>query len=113
TLEAQALNPLFKAVRMGMPSNEAEVAKLNAIKGYRDRFQQVFCTDVTLDGVAKSIASFERTILSGNSPADRYDMGGEENAMAESGQARVGTLSGKGSVYPLPFRIQFCRRRIS
>ena len=56
TLEAQALNPLFKAVRMGMPSSEAEVAKLNGIKGYRTRFRQVFCTDVTLDGIAKAIA---------------------------------------------------------
>src|SRR6266849_524188 len=27
TLETQALNPIFKAVRMGMPSNDAEVAK--------------------------------------------------------------------------------------
>jgi len=96
TLEAQALNPLFKAVRMGMPSNEAEVAKLNAIKGYRDRFRQVFCTDVTLDGVAKAIASFERTILSGNSPADRFDMGGEENAMSESAKRGLALFQGKG-----------------
>lgn len=42
TLEEQAKNPLTKAVRMGMPSKDAEVAKLNAVKGYRDRFQQVF-----------------------------------------------------------------------
>ena len=96
TLEAQALNPLFKSVRMGMPSNEAEVAKLNAIKGYRDRFLQVFCTDVTLDGVAKSIASFERTILSGNSPADRFDMGGEENAMSGSAKRGLALFQGKG-----------------
>lgn len=96
TLEAQALNPLFKSVRMGMPSNEAEVAKLNAIKGYRDRFQQVFCTNVTMDGIAKAIASFERTILSGNSPADRFDMGGEENAMSESAKRGLALFQGKG-----------------
>src|SRR5215831_10461392 len=34
TLEAQAINPLVKAVRMGMPSTDAELSKLNAIKGY-------------------------------------------------------------------------------
>ena len=81
-LEAQALNPLFKAVRMGMPSTEAEIAKLEAIKGYRELFHKVFCTDVTLDGVAKATAAFERTILSGNSPADRYDYGGTDPAWA-------------------------------
>jgi cytochrome c peroxidase len=70
TLEAQAINPLHKSVRMGMPSYEAEVTKLNAITGYRERFWQVYGTPVTLDGLAKALAAFERTILSGNSPAD-------------------------------------------
>ena len=96
TLEDQAKNPLTKAVRMGMPSKESEVAKLNAIKGYRDRFQQVFCTDVTMEGIAKALASFERTILSGNSPADRFDMGGEENAMSESAKRGLTIFQGKG-----------------
>ncbi len=96
TLEAQAINPLVKTVRMGMPSTDAEVAKLNAIKGYRDRFQQIFCTDVTIDGVAKAIAAFERTILSGNSPADRFDMGGEENAISESAKRGLKIFQSKG-----------------
>ncbi|MDT3778119.1 cytochrome c peroxidase [Nitrospira sp. MA-1] len=96
TLEAQAVNPLTKAVRMGMPSTDAEVAKLNAIKGYRERFQQVFCTDVTIDGVAKAIAAFERTLLSGNSPADRFDMGGEEDAISESAKRGLQVFQGKG-----------------
>jgi cytochrome c peroxidase len=94
TLEAQALNPLHKPVRMGMPSYEAEVQKLNAIPGYRKLFQQAFQTDVTLDGIAKAIAAFERTVLSGNSPADRFDMGGEENAISDSAKQGL-TLSFK------------------
>lgn len=96
TLEAQAQNPLTKAVRMGIPSTDAEVAKLNAIKGYRERFQQVFCTDVSIDGIAKAIAAFERTILSGNSPADRYDMGGEELAASESAKRGLKIFQSKG-----------------
>jgi cytochrome c peroxidase len=96
TLESQAKNPLTKSVRMGMPSSDAEVAKLNAIQGYRERFQQVFCTDVTIDGVAKAIAAFERTILSGNSPADRFDSGGEEGAMSESAKRGLAVFQGKG-----------------
>lgn len=96
TLESQAKNPLTKAVRMGMPSTDAEVAKLNAVAGYRELFQQVFCTDVTIDGVAKAIAAFERTLLSGNSPADRYDMGQEENAISESAKRGLAVFQGKG-----------------
>jgi cytochrome c peroxidase len=95
TLEAQAKNPLAKAVRMGMPSYDAEVAKLDAIKGYHERFQKVFGTGVTIDGVAKAIAAFERTILSGNSPADRFDMGGEDNAISESAKRGLALFQGK------------------
>jgi cytochrome c peroxidase len=96
TLEAQAINPLHKPVRMGMPSYEAEVGKLNAITGYRERFQQIYGTDVTLDGIAKAIAAFERTILSGNSPADRFDMGGEERAISESAKRGLILFQTKG-----------------
>nr|MBI3613087.1 c-type cytochrome [Nitrospirota bacterium] len=95
SLEAQAINPLHKPVRMGMPSYEAEVAKLNAIPGYRERFRKVFGTDVTLDGLATAIAAFERTILSGNSPADRFDMGGEEQAISESAKRGLTLFQGK------------------
>ena len=96
TLEAQAANPLTKSVRMGMPSKDSEVAKLNAIKGYRERFQQVFCTDVTMDGITMAIAAFERTILSGNSPADRFDLGGEEDAISESAKRGLKIFQTKG-----------------
>jgi cytochrome c peroxidase len=96
TLEAQAVNPLTKSVRMGMPSTDAEVDKLNKITGYRERFQKVFCTDVTIDGIAKAIAAFERTILSGNSSADRYDMGGEETAISESAKRGLKVFQSKG-----------------
>jgi cytochrome c peroxidase len=95
SLEAQAVNPIHKAVRMGMPSYDAEVAKLNAIKGYRERFRRVFGTDVAIEGVGKAIAAFERTILSGNSPADRFDMGGEENAISESAKRGLALFQGK------------------
>ncbi|HTK86988.1 MAG TPA: cytochrome c peroxidase [Nitrospiraceae bacterium] len=95
SLEAQALNPLHKPVRMGMPSYEAEIQKLNAIAGYRMLFRQAFNADVTLDGIAKAIAAFERTILSGNSPADRFDIGGDENA-SECAKRGLALFQSKG-----------------
>ena len=59
------------------------VAKINAIQGYRVLFQKCFGSperssvpmDVTIDNLAKAIATFERTLLSGNSPYDRYKAG--------------------------------------
>src|SRR5260370_33160623 len=51
------------------------VVKLNALQGYRSQFQKVFGSDATPDNVVKAIASFERTIISGNTPWDRWKAG--------------------------------------
>jgi len=79
TLEEQALGPIQNPIEMGetLPS---VVKKLNAIPGYRSQFQKAFGTDATPDAIAKSIAAFERTIVSGNAPFDRYE-GGDKSAM--------------------------------
>jgi len=83
SLEGQAVGPITNPIEMGMESHDLVVAKLNKIKGYRDWFQKVFKTDVTIDGVAKAIATFERTVVSGNSAFDKFD-DAQENAMTAS-----------------------------
>jgi cytochrome c peroxidase len=46
------------------------VAKINVIQGYRALFQKCFGSpEVTIDNLAKAIATFERALLSGNSPS--------------------------------------------
>ncbi len=82
TLEEQAVGPVGNPIEMGS-SMDNVVLSFNEIEGYRERFQQVFGTDVTEDGFAKAIAAFERTILSGNSPYDQY-MAGDEDALNEA-----------------------------
>ena len=64
SLEGQAVGPIHNPIEMG-ETHENVVRKLNAIPGYREQFQSVFGTDVTIDGIGKAIASFERTIVSG------------------------------------------------
>ena len=70
TLEQQALGPIENPIEMGHKLPDL-VKELNEIAGYKERFQKVFKTDVTADGIAKAIAAFERTVLSGNSPYDK------------------------------------------
>ena len=81
-LESQALGPIQNPIEMDMKL-DILVPKLNKIEGYRKQFQQVFGTDVTADGIAKALASFERTLLSGNAPYDKYKAG-DESALSES-----------------------------
>jgi cytochrome c peroxidase len=82
TLEEQALGPIHNPVEMG-ETLENVVRKLNAIEGYRTQFKTVFGAEVTTDGIAKAIAAFERTVLSGPSRYDRY-VAGDKSAISES-----------------------------
>lgn len=84
SLEAQALGPIQNPIEMGN-TLEAAVKKLDAIKGYRAAFQKAFGTEVTSEAIGKAIASFERTVLSGNSAYDRYKAG-DHNALPASAQ---------------------------
>lgn len=89
TLEEQAKGPIANPIEMGN-THEAVVEKIKAIAGYRPLFKQAFGTDeITLDHIAKAIATFERTILSGNSPFDRYKAGNKTalNPSAQRGLA--------------------------
>jgi cytochrome c peroxidase len=81
TLEEQALGPVQNPIEMGRKTPEmmeAMFQDLGKIEQYRERFKKVFGTEVNKDGVAKAIAAFERTILSGNSPYDRFKAGDEK-----------------------------------
>ncbi len=83
-LEGQALGPIQNPIEMDMTLEEV-VARLNKIDGYKQQFQQVFNGEVTADGIAKAIAAFERTILSGDAPYDRFKAG-DKTALSEAAQ---------------------------
>jgi len=89
SLEEQMREPLFNEhpVEMGLQGREAEVsAALTEDAAYRERFAQAFPESagrIGLDEIIKSIAAFERTLISGNSPFDRYVFRGEHQALGE------------------------------
>ncbi|MEX0718746.1 MAG: cytochrome c peroxidase [Planctomycetaceae bacterium] len=93
TLEEQALGPIANPIEMNLPIDEC-VKKLNAISGYRDQFQKVFGTDVTAENLGKAIAAYERTILSGDAPYDRFKAG-DETALSEQAQRGMKLFFGK------------------
>jgi len=92
-LEGQALGPIQNPIEMDMSLDEV-VAKLNKIDGYRAAFRKVFNTDVTSEGIAKAIASFERTCLSGDAPFDRFKAG-DKAALSDSAQRGMKVFFGK------------------
>ncbi len=83
TLEDQAKGPMANPIEMGN-THDAIVANLKKIPGYKAQFAKVFGSDeITIDHVAKALATYERTILSGNSPYDRYRAGDRKAMTAQ------------------------------
>ena len=75
TLEEQAKGPMANPIEMAN-THDNVATTVKAIPGYRARFRTVFGTeDITIDHVAKAIATFERTVVSGDSPYDRHKAG--------------------------------------
>ena len=66
---------------------EGVVVRLKQKKSFRRQFQEAFGRTVNAEDLARALASFVRTILSGNAPVDRY-LYGEREAL--SAQAREG-----------------------
>lgn len=88
SLEEQSLGPLANVNEMTElkdphAAHRYCVECVQKIKGYYPLFKQVFGHDqITIDEIAKAIATFERTILSGNSPYDRY-IAGDSTALTQ------------------------------
>ena len=72
-LEEQAKEPIENPIEMG-GTHEAVVAKIAATGGYRPFFEEAFGdSEVTIDRIAKAIADYERTRLSGDSRVDKWN----------------------------------------
>ena len=88
SLEEQAKGPLSNVKEMTDVKDVHEAykqcaQKIRDIPGYKPLFKQAFGRDeISIDDIAKAIATFERTILSGGSHYDYY-RSGDHKAMSE------------------------------
>jgi cytochrome c peroxidase len=94
TLEEQAVGPMQADVEMNMPL-EVLVPKLNNIKGYVKLFEEAYpgegLTEIT---IAKAVASFERTVVSTESPFDRFAKG-DKDAISQDAKDGFEIFKGK------------------
>ena len=85
-LEAQASGPMLNSIEMGHTLASLE-QRCSEDPELRQMFVQAFGPGpVTMDGISKALASFERTLVSGNSPFDRFFYGKQNNALSASAQ---------------------------
>ncbi len=85
TLEGQAVGPIKAAGEMNQDMGEL-IKELEALKGYRDMFQKAYPGEgISEKTIGKAIASFERTVVSTESPFDRW-LKGDKKAIKASAQ---------------------------
>jgi len=95
-LEEQAKGPVTNPIEMGMPDHDAPVVSINLVRGYRPYFIAAFDDkDVTIERIVDAIATYERTVLSGDSPYDRY-LGGQSDTLSAAAVRGMGVFLGKG-----------------
>jgi cytochrome c peroxidase len=88
TLEAQMLVPMFNEhpIEMGIKGHETEiVARFSLDRAVAAAFTSAFPGEpspVSLPNIVKAIASFERTLVSADSPFDRYLYRDDKTAMS-------------------------------
>ena len=85
-----------QAIKASDQSPELLVKNLGAIPYYQEQHRKIFGTDLNPEGVAKAIAAYERTILSGNSPYDRFSAG-DKRALSAAAQRGVALFQGKAN----------------
>ena len=96
SLEEQALGPVQNPVEMAN-SLPAMISSLQRIQSYKPLFRDAFGNEeITAEHVAQAIASFERTLLSGNSAFDRFQAG-DDQAISASAKRGFAVFMSKGN----------------
>ena len=98
SLENQAWQPILAHSEMAMPSFGFTIKKLQLISGYEELFEDAFPGEgMNMITFGKAIASYERSLISANSPFDRWYFGGDESAVSNSVKEGFKIFVGKGN----------------
>jgi cytochrome c peroxidase len=97
SLESQALDPLINPREHGFKSYEPLLALLRSDREYGSAFRSAFSINsgsIGMEHVGQALAAFERTLVAGNSPFDRYQYGGDERALSDSAKHGLSLFQG-------------------
>ena len=95
SLEEQAKGPIANPIEMGN-THDAMLRTVDGFPGYVEAFKKVFGdVPITIDRVAEAIAAYERTIVTTDSPFDRFARG-DQTALTKQEQRGLEIFNGKG-----------------
>ncbi|MFK7732304.1 MAG: cytochrome c peroxidase [Pseudomonadales bacterium] len=98
SLEQQIWAPLLARNEMANPSVGFVIDKISSDPDYRKHFEMAFGEDqINMQSVGEAFASYQRTLLSGNSPFDRWQFAKDQNALSDSAKRGFELFKGKAS----------------
>ena len=99
SLETQAWLPILTHDEMAAPSIGWALSKLKTMSEYQPLFAAAFPErEITMETLSEAIASYERTLLSGNSRFDRWRYGGDDEALSPLEKRGLSYSTGRRAV---------------
>ena len=95
SLENQVWGPFLAANEMGNPSVGAVIDKLKALPDYQGLFERAFRRGPSMDTVGQALASYERALVAGDAPFDRWRYGKQADALSPEARAGFELFTGK------------------
>jgi cytochrome c peroxidase len=96
TLENQVWGPLLARNEMAMTSIGHVLEKVRGLKEYKGEFEQAFDgRPADIETLGQALASYQRILVSGNSPFDRWYYGKEEKAISAQAKRGFSLFMGK------------------
>lgn len=106
TLEEQALAPIENPDEMNLPIQEA-IVRLRRNKKYNSWFKKIFNSEPNAENLAKSIAAFERTLETSDSPFDNWKFYDDANAVSDAVKRGFTIFNEKGKCVKCHFGSDF------
>jgi len=100
SLEDQALGPFVNSVEHGLKDYTKIINVVRSDTHYLQMFKQAFnlsADKISIEHISKAIASFERTLIAGNSPFDQYYFGRDHTKMSDSAARGLRLFRRKGN----------------
>jgi len=96
SLEQQIWGPLLAANEMGNPSVGYVLERIRALPDYQGLFEAAFDgKGPGMEALGKALAAYQRTLVSANSPFDRWYYGGQKDALTAAAVRGFRLFSGK------------------
>lgn len=97
-LAQQAWAPLLSPLEMANPSIGYVVDKVRSLEDYKGLFEEAFDGEgISMQSIGAALASYQRTLLSGNSRFDRWYYGKQADVLTAEEKAGFELFSGKGN----------------